>query len=113
MYLADGNMELCMLDDTAAAGLMPVERLVPVDTFAYRERSLGYNRVYRAMGAGSQADRVIRTWPNENAVPGRYCVDGDGTQWRIEVVQRLTDTDGLPCLDITLARLDSLYDVAD
>jgi len=110
MMAGDGRMALCRLSEVGEDGMLPVQKLIAVDTFDYAERSLGYNRVYTAMGANSQADRVVRTWPIA-AEPGMYAVE-DGAQWRVNVVQRVED-DGLPVLDLTLARTDSLLDVEE
>lgn len=106
-------LRLCELTDVSEAGMMPVEMLSQVDVCGYEERSLGYNRVYTARGAGSDAERIVRIWPTRYAKTNGYAVDDDGTQWRIDVVQRVTNDDGLPVLDLTLVHLDTLYEVVD
>lgn len=110
MRLSDGTLCLCELENMAGPGQMPDERLFRVDMCAYEERSLGYNRIYTAMGQGQQIERVVRTWPLD-VRPGMYAVDDDGAQWRIATVQRLENDDGLPCVDLALERLGSNYDV--
>ena len=42
-----------------------------------------------------------------------YAVTEDKKQYRIDNVQHLLDEDGLKITDLTLRRLDKLYDVAD
>lgn len=112
MRLSDGTFKLCSLENIAEDGHKPVQVLVAVDQCCYEERSLGYNRIYVAMGQGQQIERVVRTWPVE-ARPGMYAVTEDGTQWRIATVQRLQNDDGLPCMDLSLERLGKLYELSD
>jgi hypothetical protein len=110
MLLADGDARLCELQDVSLPGRAPKRALVEVDQFAYSEQSLGYNRVYVARAQGQEIERVVRTWPIA-ARPNMYAITEDGEQWRIATVQRLTDDDGLPCMDLALERLGDFFDV--
>ncbi len=109
-----GKVEVCTLQNTAEPGLMPVDRLAPVLADYFEERTIGYNRYYQAQGVNEQIDLLIRINRTTAARIGMYAVlsysENDG-QYRITNVQQLTDEDGLKCTDLTLTRMDTLYDV--
>lgn len=106
----DGIIDICELVETAANGRMPRPALRKIDEAWYEERTLGYKRAYAAMAAGTTAERVLRIWPVDTAQVGGYVVE-DGRQWRIDIVQVITNDDGLRMLDLTLARAGDNYDV--
>ena len=109
-----GVVTLCELEDTnEVAGGMPAMLLIPVERQFYGERTVGYGRQYAAFGANQQVDLLIRTWRTDAAEIGMYAVTEDKKQYRIDNVQHLIDEDGLKITDLTLRRLDKLYDVAD
>ena len=109
-----GIVTLCKLKDTnEAAGGMPAMYLIPVEWLFYAERAIGYGRQYAAFGANQQVDLLIRTWRTDAAGIGMYAVTEDKKQYRIDNVQHLLDEDGLKITDLTLRRLDKLYDVAE
>lgn len=113
-----GLVTICTLENTAQAGDMPKMRLVAGDTFQFEERVVGYGRQYTAMGVGEQVDMLIRIW-RENVRIGMYALltdyegqeNEDGDQYRITNVQQITDDDGLKVTDLTLTRLDELYEL--
>lgn len=108
----DGVLTTCTLENTAQPGSMPVQKLVPVTTHFYGERTVGYNRQYAAMGVNEQIDLLVRVWRDSSIRIGMYVVMEDGNQYRIDNVQHLYDDDNLKVTDLTLRRLDELYDVA-
>ena len=108
-----GVVTLCELKDiNETAGGMPAMFLIPVERQFYGERTVGYGRQYAAFGANQQVDMLIRTWRSAEAHIGMYAVLESGEQYRIDNVQHLLDEDGLKVTDLTLRRLDKLYDVA-
>lgn len=110
MMIADGTLKICTLQNTAAAGAMPVDRLVqkyPEDVY-YSDRVVGYNRQYAAMGADQFISKLVRIWDMPVEV-GEYVII-DGTQYRIDQVQLLKDEDGLKVRDLTLSKLEDRYD---
>lgn len=105
---------VCTLQNTAEPGAMPVDRLSPVFADYFGERTVGYNRYYAAKGVNEQVDLLIRIGRTTAARIGMYAVlsmsENDG-QYRITNVQQLLGEDGLKCTDLTLSRMDELYEV--
>ena len=108
----EGILTICTFANIAPSGAMPVERLVPKCTAYYRKRTVGYNRMYAAMGANQQIDMVVRVTYTEPPSYGEhwYVVFEDGTQYRVDAVQEIIEEG---CIDLTLVRLEALYDVLD
>lgn len=111
-----GQVTFCNLTNAASEGLMPSMRLVPVKTAYFEERAVGYGRFYTAKGVNEQIDLLIRVWRDASVRIGMYAViemsENDG-QYRITNVQQLLDDDGLKVTDITLQRMDDLYDYGE
>lgn len=109
-----GMVQVCNLTNTAGAGLMPHEVLAPVFSDYFEERVVGYGRYYQAKGVNEQVDLLIRCGRTTAARVGMYAVltysENDG-QYRITQVQQVLDGDGLKCTDLSLQRMDELYDV--
>lgn len=113
-----GLVTICTLDDMADPGNMPDEKLNPLSQHYFEERSVGYNRQYAAMGVNERVDMLIRIWREPTVRIGMYAlltdyegqVNENGDQYRIDNVQHLLD-DGLKVTDLTLYRMDELYEV--
>lgn len=116
-----GLVTICTLDDMADPGNMPDEKLNPLSQHYFEERSVGYNRQYAAMGVNERVDMLIRIWREPTVRIGMYAlltdyegqVNENGDQYRIDNVQHLLDDDGLKVTDLTLYRMDELYEVAE
>lgn len=114
-----GFITVCQLQDYQEPGDMPKQILVPLDLFQFEERVVGYNRQYAAKGANEQVDMLVRIWRHPVRI-GMYAVLSDyegqeceaGDQYQIQNVQNLLDDDGLKVTDLTLRRVDKLYEVA-
>lgn len=110
----DGKLKLYRLDDSAQPGEMPKETLVFLQEAWFEFRVVGYGRFYAAKGAQQQADHLLRTpEPLPQVRIGMYVILEDGLQYRIDNVQRTTDDDGLPVTDLTLFRLEELFNVSE
>lgn len=120
-----GIVTLCRLTNTAATGDMPKDVLVPLKdengeplTWQFEERVIGYGRQYEAKGVMERVDMLIRIWRAPARI-GMYAVlteyDGQeneaGDQYRIDNVQNLNDVNGLKVTDLTLYRMDELYEI--
>ena len=113
-----GLVTLCTLENTAEDGDMPKEKLVPGETLQFEARNIGITRFYAAQGANQQIDMLIRVW-RVNAKIGMYAVltdyegqeNEDGDQYQIDMVQQTLDPNGLKVTDLTLRRVDKLYEV--
>lgn len=110
MQFDDGVLQICTLKNEAASGAMPKEHLVPGKAYFYGERTVGYGRQYAAKGVNEQVDMLVRIWQDRSIRIGMYALI-DGDQYRIDNVQHLYDDDGLRVTDLTLNRLEDLYDV--
>lgn len=120
----DGIIILCNLEDTAGAGNMPKPKLVPLEkdgepiNWQFEERRISFTRQYEAMGVNGRVDMLARIW-RAPAKIGMYVVvtdyegqeNEDGDQYRIDNVQHTLNHDGLKVTDLTLYRLEDLYDV--
>lgn len=120
-----GIITLCHLQNEAAQGDMPKPTLVPltkdgeVITWQFEERRISFSRQYEAMGVNSRVDMVARIWRAPARI-GMYVIITDyedqenpeGDQFRIDNVQHTLNSDGLKVTDLTLYRLEDLYDVS-
>ena len=111
MILDSGKLTVCTLKNTAKKGDMPKNRLEKGNWHFYKERTIGYNRQYAAMGVNQRIDMLARIWQDRTIRADMYALIED-EQYRITVVQHLLNEDNLPVTDLTLERLDDLYDVA-
>lgn len=122
----DGIVTICRLVNQADTGDMPKDVLKPlmdeqgnVMTWQFEERTVGYRRQYEAKSVMERVDMLIRIWRAPVRI-GMYAVLTDyegqeaeaGDQYRIDNVQQLTDSDGLKVTDLTLYRMDELYEIA-
>ena len=113
MMLADGMLEIYDLVNTAEAGEMPVEQLVPrkdAEPYYYTNRTVTYERFYAAKGVDQRIDKLVRIWEAPVEI-GCYVVLDGGDQYRVENAQPHRDADGLGVVDLTLSRLEVNYDV--
>lgn len=113
MLLDSGVVKICRIDSQTNQGGMPREKLVPISSHFYGERTVGYSRMYAAMGVNEQVDMLIRIWEDRSVRAGMVALLESGEQYRINGVQQITDEDGLKVTDLSLARLGANYDIAD
>lgn len=112
MMLFDaGELAIYELVNVAKPGAKPVEKLAYKSRHFFGERTVGYGRMYAARGVNEQVDMLARIWEDRAIRIGMYAVTEDGDQYRIDGVQHLRDDDGLKVTDLTLSRLDKLYEV--
>lgn len=117
----DGIIKICDLNNLAPDGDMPRNQLTVLDEMYFESRTVGYNRQYAAKGVNEQVDMLVRVWRNNTVHIGMFAVltnyegqvNESGDQYRIDNVQHLLDDDGLKVTDLTLSRMDELYEVAD
>lgn len=117
----DGIIKICDLTNLAPDGDMPRNQLTVLDEMYFESRTVGYNRQYAAKGVNEQVDMLVRVWRNNTVHIGMYAVltnyegqvNESGDQYRIDNVQHLLDDDGLKVTDLTLSRMDELYEIAD
>lgn len=120
-----GIVTICRLKNIALDGDMPRDVLVPLKdedenvlTWQFEERVIGYRRQYEAKGVEERVDMLIRIWRCPVRI-GMYAVltdyegqeNPEGDQYRIDSVTNALDENGLKITDLTLYRMDDLYEV--
>lgn len=105
-----GILTLYDLVNTATPGNKPLEKLLKVGEAYYAERTVGYNRIYAAMGANELIDMVVRCYNTDVPYSAKYVVLEDGNQYEISIKQKIVDEDAT---DLTLVRMETYYDVID
>lgn len=114
MLYDDGFLRLCALVDKSAPNAsMPKEQLIEKSRAFFGVRTVGYGRHYAAMGANQRIDLLVRSWYMPDAEAGMYVVLESGNQYRIDNVQHIVDNDGLRVTDLTLQKMEALYDIAE
>lgn len=109
----EGILNICTLTNVATPGFMPVEKLQTVATAYYRKKTVGYNRMYAAMGANQEISLLVRcfntgvpsyteqlyvVFPNEEA----------DNQFMVSSIQEIIEEGAI---DLTLSRLEEYYDL--
>lgn len=110
-----GIVTICDLKNTAEAGDMAKYQLVEVSKAYYANRTMSYRRAYAARGANEQIDLLIRIWRDPSIRMGQYAVLSDSQddgQYQVTLIQHTVDEDNLQVSDLTLRRVDQLYEVA-
>lgn len=109
----EGILLICTLRNTADPGLMPVDKLVPIEEAYYRKRTVGYNRMYAAMGANKSIDMLVRCYniqvPDYSRELYVTFTDDDSVQFRVSAIQEIVEEGAI---DLTLERMETLYEVA-
>lgn len=117
MNVAEGVLRIYTRQNVAAAGEMPVYRLVPKfsDEIYYEDRRFGYNRYYTALGHDQNITKMVRIYDEQvetQVETGDYAII-DGVQYLIDPVQPDRDEDGLKIRDLTLLKSEDYYDCVD
>lgn len=121
----DGIITIYNLVNKADEGDMPRDVLEVAQAFNedmryyFQERTVGFSRQYEAKGVGERVDMLVRVWDAPVRI-GQYAILTDyasqenenGDQYRIDNIAHGNDRNGLKITDISLYRLDELYEVA-
>lgn len=102
-----GILTICSLQDVRENGFMPKEKLVQEGTAFFSYRTIGVTRMYAALGANRDIEKLVRCWNTDVPETGMYVIIDD-VQYRIDVAQAVVDEDAV---DLTLVRLEEFYDV--
>ena len=88
----DGLVTVYRVENQAAPGDKPVERLVRKVVLRYRRRTVGIQRHYAALNAGAKVDLLLRV-PFHRSVSAQDVAvpTADGRQYRITLVQAPED----------------------
>ena len=104
----EGLLTIYSLTNIAANGLMPKESLVKIEDAYYEERNSSYSRIYSAMGANHQFDKLVRCFNTTAPSQGMYVILEDNCQYQIDICQTIKGKD---CIDLTLVKVEDYYDV--
>lgn len=114
MTLDHGTLEFGKPENRAPRGGTPHEviadRSGPV---FYGELNISYGRQYTAQGVGQQIDRLVRIWQDRRVCIGMVAILDGEEQYRIENISHHLDKLNEPVTDLTLRRLENLYELAD
>lgn len=107
----DGIVTICEVEDKAEPGYKPNPEATPKIKLRYEEQRLGINRAFLGRQIQVEIDRVMRVpKANKSINPQDVAVTEDGRQYRIELVQTVSDVYP-PSLDLTLSRIVQKYEV--
>ena len=114
MTLDNGTLEIGIAENRAPRGGTP--RMVIATRFEpvfYGELQISYGRQYTAKGVGQQIDRLVRVWQDRRVGIGMVAILDGAEQYRIDDISHHQDKRGEPVTDLTLRRLEKLYELAD
>lgn len=102
----DGVVEIYTITDGAQDGTLPRPVLTLRERLCYQERRQGVSRYYQAAQNQIHVERVIRVpRPLAPITDQDAAATEDGTQYRIDLVQEVTDV-WPRSLDLTLVRYE-------
>ena len=105
-----GECTIYSLENIAAPGRKPTEKLAKIEEAYYMERTVGYNRIYAALGANHRFDMLIRVFNVDLVEDGMYVILEDGKQYQIDIAQKIIEQDAV---DLTLKRVEDYYEVVE
>lgn len=103
-----GILTIYSLQNIGEDGFMPKEELVQEGTAFFSYRTIGVTRMYAALGANREIEKLVRCWNTDITGDDKYVII-DGVQYHIDAAQAVVDEDAV---DLTLVRLEDFYDVA-
>lgn len=103
-----GIVKIYRVKDAAKPGYQPKPSLTLAATLRYEEQRAGLNRYYAARQNNVTVERVVRVPKGPPFSPQDVAVTEDGRQYMIDMVQIVQGV-WPPCLDVTLARTDQVY----
>lgn len=104
-----GVVTIYTVTDSARPGYQPVQTLSEKMRLRYEEQRLGIQRYYVAQQNQTEVERVIRV-PRAGAITNQdVAITEDGRQYRIDLVQSADVYP--PSFDLTLAKIDQVYEV--
>ena len=105
----DGVVKFYTADDEAAAGYQPKMKLTCKVTLHFEERAFGVQRNYTARQNNVQVEKVVRCMDHGGISPQDVAIIR-GKQYRVDMVSKVPGVYP-PCVDITLAKTEQIYEV--
>ena len=112
MTYDDGIVGVYEIKSGKDASGKPIKGIALKEKFYFGYDVLGLNRYYTALQANQQIDAVLNTpgWNDVHAGKDIAVLE-DGSQYTIQMVQKMLDEDGLRITKLSLERLTKNYDV--
>ena len=111
VYFNDGIVNIFTVGEVCEPGEMPVESITLKASLRFKQRTLGFNRVYIESQNDISVDNLIRC-PLLKTIEALDVAVINGEQYRVKRIQEIEDTRP-KVMDISLERLDGgLYDIS-
>lgn len=108
-----GILKVCELYEvTQGTGAMPYYSLHQIKRYWFEARTIGINRQYLAYGVNQRVDMVVRIPYDSSIEIGMYVILGNNDQFRIDNATMVHNEDGIKQTELTLYRLEKLYDIS-
>lgn len=107
-----GVVTVYRVEDGAEPGFAPAPVLQKKAALRYEELRLGLTRLYLGRQNNVRVEKVIRVPKGSEVSSQDVAVTEDGRQYRIDAVQ-LVDGVWPPSLDLTLAKVEQVYEIPD
>lgn len=113
MTFDDGILTIYREENMAKPGERPVPGLVEKEKFYFSFDTLGINRYYTAMQNQQQIEAVVNIPGWSDIVSTDICVLESGQQYKIGMLQPMTDENGQRITKISLERISEDYAFKD
>lgn len=110
MTFDDGILKIYRLENTAQKGDMPNEQLVYKSSFYFGFDNLGISRYYTALSHNQRIESVVNIEFDTDVRVLDIVEMEDGSYFKIQMLQREKDDDGLIYLKLSLERLNDEFD---
>ncbi|MDL2324060.1 hypothetical protein LJC61_02760 [Ruminococcaceae bacterium OttesenSCG-928-A16] len=107
----DGVVKIYTVENIAPNGAKPDNRLVFAGQLRYAERVVGLNRFTQYMANDVEVSYLLRCLQIRSVSTQNIAVPNDGEQYRIVQIQYPKEVTP-PCMDLTLQRLETVYEYA-
>ena len=106
----DGIVKIYTVDETCEPGETPVKSIILKATLRFKQRTVGYNRVYVESQGDIRVDNLIRC-PLLKSIKALDIAVIGNEQYKIKRIQEIVEV--MPkSMDLTLERLEGgLYDI--
>lgn len=109
----DGVANIYSVGNIASPGNMPKDVLkLKVGPLRYKERTVGMSRFWTAIQTNAKIGRLLRMQRLDSVSTLDIAIPIDGKQYKIVQIQYPEDADP-PVMDLSLERLDAVYDITD
>lgn len=110
MTFDDGIVRIFIAENAAEIGAKPRIALELKESYYFGYETLGINRYYTALQANQRLESVICVpgWDDITALDIAVMENGD--QFKIQMVQKMTDDSGLKITKLSLERISEKYD---